>query len=618
MVSSWLLNSITPEIRNSVAYFSTAKAIWDDLVVRFSHSNVPRVFQLKKELVSLTQGTLSITAYFTKFRTLMDEIDDLSPLPKCICVNSNCCCAYVIKLDEYEQINKLSQFLMGLSDQFTTIRGQLLMMKPLPSLSQAYSLLLQEEVQRDCHNSVVVTENAAMSIKYTGNKHRNFSQNNYNSNQSFQGGVKKVSSEADVASIVCDFCHMTGHTREKCFCLHGYPEWHRLRGQPKLKPRVVNRYPAVSKKVVNVMASGFDSNTNVESGSVFTDAQCQQLTKMIQTSLQALTPWTTNNANVAAVVSSTMTDANAFTQGNFSCTVSSAHTLQTVNHQNFITWLLDSGATDHVTCHYHLLENHVPMNSYLYLPDGNMAVITHSGTVRLPNSIILQQVLCVPSFHCNLISIPKLTVHNSCTVVFSFQNCMLQDQQQKMLTKIGKLEGSLYTYSLAGSASVFHVSTSDSQLTLWHARLGHPSSTIMSKIQFIPSVNPDALQYCDVCHQAKQTRLSFTASTSVNITLFSLVHCDLWGPYKTCTHGKCTIFLTIIEDVSKCTWVFLLADKSSISTMLKNYIAYVQTQFHTTIQVIRSDNGTEFVNSDLSSHLQSLGIIHQTTCPYTP
>lgn len=46
------------------------------------------------------------------------------------------------------------------------------MMKPLPSLSQAYSLLLQEEVQRDCHNPVITSENAAMSVKFAGNRNK--------------------------------------------------------------------------------------------------------------------------------------------------------------------------------------------------------------------------------------------------------------------------------------------------------------------------------------------------------------------------------------------------------------------------------------------------------------
>lgn len=62
-------------------YLSTAKMIWDDLAARFSQSNMPRLFYLRKELASLVQGTQSITAYFTKFRTWIDELDNLSSIP---------------------------------------------------------------------------------------------------------------------------------------------------------------------------------------------------------------------------------------------------------------------------------------------------------------------------------------------------------------------------------------------------------------------------------------------------------------------------------------------------------------------------------------------------------
>ncbi|XP_074327508.1 uncharacterized protein LOC141665422 [Apium graveolens] len=194
MVLSWLLNSISTEIRDSVVYFSTIKEIWDDLSIRFSQSNVPRIFQLKKDLIALNQGSMSITAYFTKMRTLTDELN----------------------------INSLSQFIMGLNDGFTAIRGQMLMMKPLPTLSQAYSLLLQEEGQRSTPMSSV-PENIAMNVKFAGNK----------SNQ-----IASVSSKKNNADELCDFCHNTGHHQDKCFFLHGYPDWHRLYGKPKPKMKV--------------------------------------------------------------------------------------------------------------------------------------------------------------------------------------------------------------------------------------------------------------------------------------------------------------------------------------------------------------------------------------------
>lgn len=44
----------------------------------------------------------------------------------------------------------------------------------------------------------------------------------------------------------------------------------------------------------------------------------------------------------------------------------------------------------------------------------------------------------------------------------------------------------------------------------------------------------------------------------------------------------------------------------------------VQVQYKSRIQVLRSDNGGEYVNSELRTFLDYQGIVHQTTCLYTP
>lgn len=44
----------------------------------------------------------------------------------------------------------------------------------------------------------------------------------------------------------------------------------------------------------------------------------------------------------------------------------------------------------------------------------------------------------------------------------------------------------------------------------------------------------------------------------------------------------------------------------------------VNTQFEATVKIVRSDNGTEFFNSQCNVLFASLGIIHQSGCPYTP
>lgn len=70
MVISWLLNSLSREIYESVLYYSTAKDIWVELEDRFGQSSDPRLFQLQKELSDLVQGSSDITAYYTRIKRL--------------------------------------------------------------------------------------------------------------------------------------------------------------------------------------------------------------------------------------------------------------------------------------------------------------------------------------------------------------------------------------------------------------------------------------------------------------------------------------------------------------------------------------------------------------------
>lgn len=112
--------------------------------------------------------------------------------------------------------------------------------------------------------------------------------------------------------------------------------------------------------------------------------------------------------------------------------------------------------------------------------------------------------------------------------------------------------------------------------------------------------------------------MPFPLSQSRSSSKFSLIHCDVWGPYKHYTHGKYNYLLTIVNDYSRCTWVFLFSDKSQVHILLKYFFTIVQTQFHCTIQTVRSDNGTEFLNKDFIPFLNSIGVMHQTSCVKSP
>ncbi|KAL3376951.1 hypothetical protein AABB24_003396 [Solanum stoloniferum] len=76
--------------------------------------------------------------------------------------------------------------------------------------------------------------------------------------------------------------------------------------------------------------------------------------------------------------------------------------------------------------------------------------------------------------------------------------------------------------------------------------------------------------------------------------------------------------LTIVDDYSRMTWVFLLRYKSEVVNFISAFINLVKTQFSATIKTIRSDNGLEFFNNQCHTIFSSLGIVHQSTCVHTP
>ena len=54
---------------------------------------------------------------------------------------------------------------MGLNDSYSQIKGQILLMEPLPSINKAYSLLIQEERQRRVGSFNAYIESTALVVK---------------------------------------------------------------------------------------------------------------------------------------------------------------------------------------------------------------------------------------------------------------------------------------------------------------------------------------------------------------------------------------------------------------------------------------------------------------------
>lgn len=153
---------------------------------------------------------------------------------------------------------------------------------------------------------------------------------------------------------------------------------------------------------------------------------------------------------------------------------------------------------------------------------------------------------------------------------------------------------------------------------LWHRRMGHPSSRVISYLSSQLNVgrqmSPEIV--CDICLRAKKTRDSFHDSHNKAAGIFDLIHCDIWGAYRTLSTSGAAYFLTIVDDYSRAVWVYLLLEKREVATSLKEFFKMVERQFGKKIKVVRSDNGGEFMC--MKPYFTSEGILHQTSCVYTP
>ena len=99
---------------------------------------------------------------------------------------------------------------------------------------------------------------------------------------------------------------------------------------------------------------------------------------------------------------------------------------------------------------------------------------------------------------------------------------------------------------------------------IWHSRLGYPSNSSLHSLSSIsPILQSSCSKDCMVCPLAKQ-RLSFPFNNKMSNCSFNLIHMDVWGPYSIATLDGFKYFLTMVDDATRATWLFLMKSKSKV------------------------------------------------------
>ena len=473
------------------------------------------------------------------------------------------------------------KFLHGLNKELDAVRSRIMSIKPLPSVKEAFSEVRHEESRKKVMMGASPLPSTQESSALTAR------------------GQQK-------GRPWCDHCRKPGHFRDTCWKLHGKPaDW---------KPKSWKDKESHGNVAATLNTAAVVGNGDTSDSSPFTKAQLEALQKLLSQSHIIAKPDTTPGTGHLAM------------KGNLSVAF-------IVNKRTTNPWILDSGASDHMTGDANIFsEFHTsPEHHTVKIADGTLSKVEGLGSVNINQNLTLTSVLYVPKLDCNLLSISKFTRDLNCVTKFYSNLCVFQELDSGKMIGSAKMCSGLYilqdytpSVRITPKFSLFSlnnqsISNKDSDIMLWHYRLGHPNFLYLSKM--FPSLFTNKnlkLFCCEICQFAKHTRSTYSRIPYKSSKPFSLIHSDVWGPSRVNNITGHRWFVSFIDDHTRLTWVFLMKSKSEVSEIFKNFHSMIQTQFLTKIQILKTDNAKDFFNSILDPYLTQQGILHLSSCVDTP
>ncbi|XP_074267321.1 uncharacterized protein LOC141590649 [Silene latifolia] len=237
-------------------------------------------------------------------------------------------------------------------------------------------------------------------------------------------------------------------------------------------------------------------------------------------------------------------------------------------------YYMDTGASSHMT------SNNGTLSSYSFLRDkrhivvgnGSLIPIVGHGNSSLPsphNSLILRNVLHVPSIIKNLVSVRKFTSDNNVSVEFDPFGFTVKDLKTGMPIMRSPSTGDLYPLlSSHQTVSTTPQAFTAFPSTTWHSRLGHPGSAIFNSLRTNKHISCSPINRFSLCHSCqlgKHIKLPFHASLAGTISPFDILHSDLWTSPVISTLGH-RYYVLFLDDFTNFLWTFPLTNKSQVTT----------------------------------------------------
>ena len=290
--------------------------------------------------------------------------------------------------------------------------------------------------------------------------------------------------------------------------------------------------------------------------------------------------------------------------------------------------ILDSGATEHISPQVRGPRQPAPVSTIHGL-SGKGTQVKGMGTINA-----VRNVMCCPGSSRRLLSVARLLEQLGGEIVFTEHNAyhMIKGKRTRIAARDGK---GLYKVTDAkfrlveeGTALVGNAISTDmarERITALHRTFGHASveslRTILKQHNFrgVCEEHLKLLQPCNACMLGKSHKVGKSRLTADKATTFGYRLCtDCCGPFRTQSIGGAKYLMVVIDEFSSWTWGVPLQALTTVDVELARIIEVdLHQRDDTTVKILRSDGGSEFVNQRVTALLLKHGIEREVTCPNT-
>lgn len=306
------------------------------------------------------------------------------------------------------------------------------------------------------------------------------------------------------------------------------------------------------------------------------------------------------------------------------------------NHNsNDITFLLDSGATDHIVNNQDFFSAYTQITSPLKINIAKTGAFIHAlgrGRIDVTSNLgkqgSLEEVLYSPEVPYNLLSVNRMQKAGM-EIIFNNEGVQIYNNKRCCIMSgitCNNLSKITLTINLQKALSL-KASRNSNLYNLWHARLGHVNKQKFNNLKnmiddysVIDNIIPPTDELCEPCILGKQSRLPFAKSKPErpnNRPLF-IVHSDVCGPITPTTVDDKNYFVNFIDDYTHYTVTYLLHSKSEVLKCFQDYIAKSENLFNCKVVNLYCDNGREYLSNEFKDYCVNKGITYHLTVPYTP